>query len=63
MEFLFNLFKGLALVAGCLFFMTVIYAFISVFIDKVKNKKEKEEINSFLNEVFDEAIKELKKED
>ena len=43
MEFLFNLFKGLALVAGCLFFMTVIYAFISVFIDKqrIRRKKKK----------------------
>ena len=62
MEFLLNLFKGLGLMTGILFFSIIIYGFISVTIDKITYKKRKEKASEFLNAIMEEVIGELIKE-
>ena len=59
MEFLINLFQGLGLMAGILFFSIIIYGCISVIIDKITYKKRKEKASEFLNAIMGEVVKEL----
>jgi len=59
MEFLINLFQGLGLMVGILFFSIIIYGFISVIIDKITYKKRKEKASEFLNAIMGEVVKEL----
>lgn len=59
MEFLINLFQVLGLIVGILFFGILIYAFISVTIDKITYKKRKEKASEFLNAIMGEVVKEL----
>lgn len=59
---LLELFKNLALVVGCLVLLVMIWAIISVPIEKIFRKKKTEKLIGALEEITKEAIEELKKE-
>lgn len=59
MEFLLNLFKVFGLTAGIMFFSIIIWAFVSITIEKITYKKRKEKASEFLNAIMGEVVKEL----
>ena len=62
MEFLITTFKVFGLTAGIMFFSIIIWAFVSVTIDKITYKKRKEKASEFLDAIMGEVIGELIKE-
>lgn len=59
MEFLITTFKVFGLTAGIMFFSIIIWAFVSVTIEKITYKKRKEKASEFLNAIMGEVVKEL----
>lgn len=62
MEFLITTFKVFGLTSGIMFFSIIIWAFVSVTVEKITYKKRKEKANEFLNTIMEEVIGELIKE-
>lgn len=62
MEFLITTFKVFGLTAGIMFFSIIIWAFVSVTIEKITYKKRKEKASEFLDAIMGEVIGELIKE-
>ena len=59
MEFLITTFKVFGLTAGIMFFSIIIWAFVSVTVEKITYKKRKEKASEFLNAIMGEVVKEL----
>ena len=59
MEFLITTFKVFGLTAGIMFFSIIIWAIVSVTIEKITYKKRKEKASEFLNAIMGEVVKEL----